>query len=224
VSEDAPEKPIQIDYFTDVLCVWAWIAQARLDEVHRQWGGHVRVRHRYVDIFGDCFTKIPRQWGKHGGFEKFGEHVASSAARFEHCRVNPAIWTQVRPRSSMQAHLLLKAVASVAGQDAVAALALRIRRAFFEEATDIGDLDTLLEIAEEQSLDASELRQALRTGSAIAELSTDLRDAAASGVRGSPTWVLNEGRQLLYGNVGYRILSANIEELLKHPGSEASWC
>ena len=29
--------PINIDYYTDVLCVWAWIAQPRLDELNRQW-------------------------------------------------------------------------------------------------------------------------------------------------------------------------------------------
>ncbi len=218
------ETPINIDYFTDVLCVWAWIAQARLDEVHRQWGTQIVVRHRYVDIFGDCFRKIPRQWGANDGFEKFGEHVAASAANFEHCEVNPAIWTQTRPHSSMQAHLLLKAVDTLAGQKAVGSVATRIRRAFFTDALDISDLNLLVELAEEDSIDAASLRETLRDGRAAAALSTDLRDAADQGVKGSPTWVLNEGRQLLYGNVGYRILNANIEELLKHPGSEASWC
>ena len=124
----------------------------------------------------------------------------------------------------MQAHQLLKAVDSLAGQEAVARMALRVRRAFFLDAMDIGDLDVLLELAEEESLDRQQLRETFRDGSAIAGLSTDLREAADQGVKGSPTWVLNEGRQLLYGNVGYRILSANIEELLKYPGAEASWC
>jgi CubicO group peptidase (beta-lactamase class C family) len=43
-------------------------------------------------------------------------------------------------------------------------------------------------------------------------------------VRGSPTWVLNEGRQVIYGNVGYRVLNANVEELINRPIEEASWC
>lgn len=36
--------------------------------------------------------------------------------------------------------------------------------------------------------------------------------------------VEREGRQVLYGNVGYRILNAHIEELAKTPTLEASWC
>jgi hypothetical protein len=34
----------------------------------------------------------------------------------------------------------------------------------------------------------------------------------------------NEGRQRLNGNVGYRVLEANIRELLNHPAGEQSWC
>jgi predicted DsbA family dithiol-disulfide isomerase len=73
-------------------------------------------------------------------------------------------------------------------------------------------------------IERTNLKQAIDDGRAIAALSADMRSAADQGVKGSPTWVLNEGRQVLYGNIGYRILSANIEELLKHPGNEASWC
>jgi predicted DsbA family dithiol-disulfide isomerase len=103
-------------------------------------------------------------------------------------------------------------------------MALRIRHAFFCETLDIADLSLLLDLAAAEKLDSESLRNALKNGSAIAALSNDLRSANELGVKGSPTWVLNEGRQVLYGNVGYRILSANIEELLKSPGSEASWC
>jgi hypothetical protein len=35
---------------------------------------------------------------------------------------------------------------------------------------------------------------------------------------------MNEGRQKLYGNVGYRILDANVRELWERPQAQASWC
>ena len=216
--------PILVDYYTDVLCVWAWIAQPRLEELNRQWAGKVTIRHRYLDIFGDSHRKIAKQWGETDGFEKFGAHVVKSAASFENLEVNPDIWTKVRPRSSLQAHLFLKAVALVTDEALVEPVALRIRQAFFSEARDINDYSTLIECAEAENIDEQLLKSALRDGSAIAALSDDQRSANALGMRGSPTWVLNEGRQLLYGNVGYRILDANIEELARHPTLEASWC
>ena len=215
---------IVIDYYSDVLCVWAWIAQPRLEEISRQWGSRVTVRHHFVDIFGDCERKIPGSWGEQDGFEKFAEHVHHSAEPFDDATVHPGIWRETRPRSSAQAHLVLRAVGLVASPEAIAATALGIRRAFFCEAKDISDMELLLDIAGQEGVDRQAISQCLRNGSAIAAFSSDLRDANESGVRGSPTWILNNGRQILYGNVGYRVLSANIEELLKHPADEASWC
>ena len=62
-------------------------------------------------------------------------------------------------------------------------------------------------------------------GRAHAALAADYQDAAAMGVQGSPTFILNGGRQKLYGNVGYRILEANIQELLRTPNADqANWC
>ena len=43
-------------------------------------------------------------------------------------------------------------------------------------------------------------------------------------VQGSPTFVLNQGRQKLFGNVGYRVIAANIEELLHDNAGQLSWC
>ncbi len=218
------ETEIIVDYYSDILCVWAWIAQARLDELSKQWGTQVMVRHHYVDIFGDCHTKIPKQWGEANGFLKFGEHVRQSAEPFDMASVHSDVWSSTRPSSSAQSHLLLKAVAVTNSEAMVAEMALSIRRAFFCQAADVSDMGLLLELADQQGLDSALLSQSLRDGRAIAALSTDQRQANELGVRGSPTWILNNGRQILYGNVGYRVLNANIEELLKHPSEEASWC
>lgn len=218
------ETIIDIDYYSDVLCVWAWIAQPRLEELEKQWGNRISIRHHYVDIFGDCEKKIPSRWGEEDGYEKFAEHVKHSAAPFDRAVVHDDIWKSTRPRSSAQAHLVLRAADLVAGRESMCDLALRIRRAFFVKARDVSELGLLLELASAAGIDAGEIRRRLDNGSAIAALTSDLRKAADQGVRGSPTWVLNEGRQVIYGNVGYRVLNANVEELLNRPVEEASWC
>ena len=59
----------------------------------------------------------------------------------------------------------------------------------------------------------------------FARLAADYQDADKMRIEGSPTFVLNEGRQKLYGNVGFRVIEANIQELLRAPaGDQASWC
>ena len=65
----------------------------------------------------------------------------------------------------------------------------------------------------------------IHSGIAFADLAADYQDAQKMRVEGSPSFVLNEGRQKLYGNVGFRVLQANIQELLRAPrADEASWC
>ncbi len=38
-------KPLSIDYYTDILCVWAWIAQRRIDELNSQLGDIIELRY-----------------------------------------------------------------------------------------------------------------------------------------------------------------------------------
>jgi predicted DsbA family dithiol-disulfide isomerase len=56
-------------------------------------------------------------------------------------------------------------------------------------------------------------------------VSADYELARELGVDVSPTLVLNQGRQRLNGNVGYRVIEANFKELLREPhAGQASWC
>lgn len=217
-------SPIVIDYYTDVLCVWAWIAQPRLEELQKQWGNQIKIQHRFVDIFGDTLSKIPAQWGEVGGYKKFHQHVAHSAAAYEHTDIHPDIWTKVRPNSSVTAHLVLKAVELVAGEEQVNAMSSLIRQQFFTQAVDIGRLDVLLNMSSDIGIERGDIQSVVQDGLAIAALSADLRSAKDGGIKGSPSWVLNDGRQILYGNVGFRILNSNIQELIHNPVDEASWC
>ena len=190
MSEPGAQKII-IDYYSDVLCVWAWVAQPRLEEVLAEWGDQVSVRYRYLDVFGDAHTKIAAQWGGSDGMQNFAAHLHEVAAAHPHAPVHEAVWTETRPQSSLLPHTLIKAAELVAGADIAADYALEIRRAFFAGGLDIADKSVLLDLATGVlSIDVADLNDAANNGSAMAAVSRDMREAAAQGLKGSPTWAL----------------------------------
>lgn len=218
------KEPLIIDYYTDILCVWAWISQRRVDELQKQLGDEIRLRHLYVDVFGDVPGKMSGQWAARDGFDGFTEHVRESASAYEDAPLNQRIWSEVRPATSANAHLVLKAVEIAEGAAASEQLALAVRRAFFMDAADIGKMSVLIELCDAKKLNMTNIQQSLDDGAAMALLMADYQGAKQQGIKGSPSYVIDNGRQTLYGNVGYRVLHANIEELLKLSESEASWC
>ncbi|MBQ0720574.1 MAG: DsbA family protein [Gammaproteobacteria bacterium] len=217
-------SPLVIDYYSDVLCVWAWIAQRRIDELKQSFGDDLEFRYRYVDIFGDTQAKMAGLWQQKGGYEGFAQHVQNSANDYEHAAINARIWTQVRPTTSANAHLILKAVELVYDRQTSIDCALMLREAFFVDAVDIGKLDVLYELLASKGLNPELLQSCINNGSAIAALMNDYQICKLQTIKGSPSYVIDGGRQVLYGNVGYRVLHANIEELAKNPQQEASWC
>lgn len=224
-----PAQYVSITYFSDVLCVWAHIAQLRIDEAKANFGDAVRFESRYCNIFGDTARKIPAAWGAKDGYERFNAHLRHSAAPFPEVRLHPDLWLKVRPRSSASVHLALKAAHLCEQESGAAGAADRaaraLRTAFFERGEDISDRTVLHRLCGDAGVDITASEGHIASGAAHAALMSDYQDAEALKVTGSPTFLLNEGRQRLYGNVGYRILEANIQELLREPTSgQASWC
>ena len=101
---------VAITYFSDVLCVWAFVSQARIDAVKEKFGDAVRIEHRFCSVFGDTIRKIASTWKDKGGYEGFNSHLRQVAQRFPHIEVDPEIWLKTRPLTSASAHLFMKAV------------------------------------------------------------------------------------------------------------------
>ncbi len=231
-------EPLHIAYFSDVLCVWAYTAQIRLDELKRRFGSQIRISYHFIPIFGSTHQRIGGGWKEKGGFAAFGQHVAAVCAGFPHVEISPEIWTRNIPKSSASSHLYLKAVQLLEQQGEIGAEPVdefsgrsrfeeavwRLRLAFFRDLRDVSNARQQLELAEELELPVNSLMKLLHDGSAMAALCSDLGLRDEFHVEGSPTYIFNEGRQKLYGNVGYKILEANIRELLERPEGLASWC
>ncbi len=60
------KTPVQVDYYTDVLCVWAWIAQRRIDELEKEQGESIFIRHHCINVVGDAASRIGGRWSDRG--------------------------------------------------------------------------------------------------------------------------------------------------------------
>jgi predicted DsbA family dithiol-disulfide isomerase len=99
-----------------------------------------------------------------------------------------------------------------------------VREAFFTKLADISERQVQFAIAEEMGLPIAAIQAQIDSDAAYAQLSNDFDRVKEHTVTVSPTLIFNEGRQRLNGNVGYRVIEANIRELLNTPPGEQSWC
>ncbi|MFT7520965.1 MAG: putative DsbA family dithiol-disulfide isomerase [Kiritimatiellia bacterium] len=222
--------PAMVQHFSDVLCVWAYLGQIRVDELQTRFGSQVVLQWRYIDLFGDTDQKIGEGWAKRGGWQGYADHVQQLVGRFAHVSVNSHTWASVRPASSAPAHQMLVGVRMLeergeAPVGSEAKLAWAIREAFFRDARDVADWGVLNHILRELGGPGQELQRLRERGELHARLCRDYSLRAANGIQGSPTLLLDGGRQKLYGNVGYRVIEANVLEHLERRGEDfASWC
>lgn len=232
-------QPVIISHYSDVLCVWAYVAQIRMDELVAQFGEKVKINHIFMPLFGCTEKRIGEGWKDRGGFNGFSDHVVEVCKAFPHIKINPDVWKTCRPITSASTHCFIKAVQLIEDKGVISSQAVdafkgktlaeefvwRVRLAFFVHAKDISNYEVMSEIAKDVGINLALVNEKLKSGEAIAALCRDAELKELHKIEGSPTYYLNGGRQKLYGNVGYKILEANVLELLQNNNPEAaSWC
>jgi predicted DsbA family dithiol-disulfide isomerase len=230
---------VRVTHYSDILCVWAYIGQARIDELAAGFPAEVEIETRFCSVFPDPHAKIVETWTPRGdgdGFENFNHHLREIGGRFPHAPIHPRVWLDVRPATSAAPHLFVKGAQMVEMVEADAPtkpyaerddvrVAWALRRAFFAEGRDVAAREVQHEVAADLGLDAAAIEEAACTPEALRLLVRDYGLAQKDKVEGSPTILMNEGRQVLFGNVGYRVIEANVKELLRQPApDEFSWC
>lgn len=115
-----------------------------------------------------------------------------------------------------------RSVSSIASSTC-SATSRRFRLGFFRDLLDIADRSNQEAIALDLALPLAAIGRQIDSGAAHAAPCADFDAKERQFVEGSPTFMLDDGRQKLYGNVGYRIIEANITELLVDLGDRASW-
>lgn len=216
-------------YWSDPLCIWAFVAQSKLERILEEWGERVQVRYRVVPVFGSVpwrFSEGP--WASAG---PMGRVAATARIAREHgfASVDGTVWVDDPPASSWAPGAAIKAafMAEERGelpQGRAAAYQWALREAFFLRNRNIARREVQLGVAEALEVDRTLIERRLDDGSALAALWEDDLDRQQSRVQGSPTYVFDAGRAMLYGNFPFGVLHATVQELATGIGLGGSSC
>ncbi len=218
-------KQIRVLHFSDIFCVWAYISQTRVDELLLEHAEQVLIEHHFVHVFGRGAAGQVERWRDKGGLEAYADHVLEVASRFDNLAIHPRVWRDNPPRSSLAPHLYLSAIAVAADDPGTLRRALvALRRAFWVELADVCATATLTGIAEEIGISPDLVAQKLANGEAHEALGRDIELVRKYDIRTSPTFIFDDGRQRLVGNVGYRVIDANVRELVDNRECGHSCC
>lgn len=224
---------IEVDYYSDVLCVWSYATKRKIDEIKSQFADQVSINYRYMPLFSDMHTMLAKNWSDKGGLQGYNKMMHSLNEKFPYVEIHPEIGLKNLPHSSSACHLFLKAVSLLEERDEIHSddpqntlleqADWKIRLGYFKQAKDISRQSVQMAIAEELELPITQLEELLTNGEAMAALSSCTTDDKQKLLEGSPTFVFNEGRQRLFGNIGYHIIAANLKALLDTPNDKPSW-
>lgn len=184
---------MQIDVFTDTVCPWCRIGKRHLELALADWTGEpVTVRYRSffldptVPVEGRDFkAHMLSKGGGRMGLEDFfatpRQRGAAVGLTFNFEAIDKAPNT-----------LLSHQLAYLTPEERRGEMLDAIYAAYFEHGRDIGDIDTLVEIAQEKGLDGAAVRAALANGAAETNVVADVEFARQVGISGVPFFIFND--------------------------------
>lgn len=219
---------IEFSYWSDPLCIWALVAQTKLERILTELGRQLDVDYRIVPVFGSVpwrFAKGP--WAKEGvdGRCAATKRIAEQSGRND---VSGECWRRALPASSWAPATAIKAVFALEREGAVpigsgARYQVALRERFFVHEENIALRHVQLSLAERLDLPRAPIEARLDDATALAAVCEDFAEKERLKIQGSPTYVFDGGRAMLYGNFEYGMLRSTVEELVRgiHPGSSA---
>ncbi len=190
-------QPVRIDVWSDIVCPWCYIGKRRLEaavELAAETYPDIEVELEYhafqLDPTAPVGEGVPVQQvyeKKFGGPERAAEIMAHTTN--EAAAAGLEFNFDIAKRSNtVLGHRVL---AYALGQGKQLEMKERLLRAYFTEGEPIGQLDTLMKLADEVGLDSLELGAWLSEGGGELDVSEDLQMAADNEITAVPTFVFN---------------------------------
>ena len=221
MADDSVEQGerIHFEYWSDPLCIWAFVSQGRLDRLLEAKRACLSPQYRVVVVFGSVPWRFRDGNWKKAGPQGRARTTREVAARFGFDEVDGSVWLTDPPASSWAAGAAIEAVRLAEHADETeagncAAYQVALRRTMFVDNRNVARRTVQLEVAEGMGLPRESIERRLDDGTALAQLAEDQRRKDEQNIHGSPTYVFDEGRAVLYGNFAEGILHSAVDELV----------
>lgn len=195
---------VTVDVWSDVVCPWCYIGKRRFERAVAELDGEIDVDVRYrpyqLDPTASPGTTRPvfEAYAKKFGGPQQAQMVidrvtAAAAADGLDFRMDRALRA-----NTLLAHRLLWWAEQPDVPLSQIDLKERLLQAYFVDGRDVGDPDTLADLAAELGADRDEVRRFLDGDGGLAAVRADLERAADQGISAVPTFVI-DGRWAIPG-------------------------
>ncbi|MBB6018607.1 DsbA family oxidoreductase [Deinococcus radiopugnans] len=214
-TPSAPDK-LRVDIWSDIACPWCYVGKRRFEAALQDFGprDQVEVVWHSFELDPSAPADNPNSM-RDGLARKYGRTPAQAQEMLDSMTQTAAgegleyHFDKTRLTNTFLAHQLIHLAAEHGQQDAMKE---RLLRAYMSEGRNVGEVDTLVELAAEVGLDAAEVRTALEGGHYAQAVRQDEAQAQALGISGVPFFVLG-GKYGVSGAQGAEVLRGALEQV-----------
>jgi predicted DsbA family dithiol-disulfide isomerase len=216
---------MQVEIWSDVVCPFCYIGKRQLEAALEQLPDRdrVQVTWRSFQLGPDTKTDPSRNAiqnlaEKKGWTLEFTRQAVSDVAARAQAVGLTFDYEQTKVANTFDAHRLVHYAAGAGKDDGVAEA---LFRAYFVEGRNVGDHETLVQLAASAGLPADEAREVLRSGRFADEVRRDLHTAAQFGINSVPCFVIDRKYAVSGAQGSSVLLQALRQALTETAGGEA---
>ncbi len=192
-------------YYHDPMCSWCWGYRPAAQQLFASLPEGVQRKNILGGLAPDSDQPMPpAQCEAIAGYWRRIALMLGTEFNYD-------FWTNCEPRRST--YPACRAVIAAARQGREEEMILAIQRAYYLEAQNPSDPDTLQQLAGKLALDAESFRADIASGDTEAELQKQLCFTRESGVSGFPSLALQEDGQLVAISVDYKNHETSLKQI-----------
>ena len=195
-------------YVHDPMCSWCWGFEPTRQKLFAALADTVEIRRLVGGLAPDSDAPMP---------EPMRAMLQQTWQRIEHTipgtKFNYDFWEKCKPRRSTYPANRAILAARAQGEEFDALMTARIQRAYYLEARNPSDNDTLVELAAEIGLDTESFANALVATAIQQQLIEEIQRGRAMGIDSFPSLAVQKAGRLSHISLNYTDADAMLEQI-----------